>query len=413
MADGSSDGVESATLEGPAAAWVAERAAEQDLSTDEFLTRVVAAYRAAQAGADAADPVGDVVTETDLESELASLRADLEGDVADVDEEFAAKLEDVRERVIQVKREADAKAPADHDHPELDERVADALAAAEDAQAEVGAVAGRLGRLSERLDAGFENFEEVLTYLRDETDDLDGKVTALATAVLAMRESVGAVAAANARRERTERLKQRANRENVRVADCEACGSETTVSLLTAPECPACGAAFEDVDANEGWFGSHTLLTGSAPALTSGDQPEAGEVEDWLGADADTLEAMVDGEDGNHAAGGETAVATDEDAMDAASPSNDGAEDAFEDEAFVEDAFDDENLGAGGLDGQPFDDEAFDDDLAAEVLDGDALDDAAPDEPPTRDAAPAEDAGGGSGTRERTDAADADGERDG
>lgn len=287
MADGTSDAAESATVEGPAAAWLAERADELGVSTEEFLTRVVAAYRAAETG-DAAD----VVTEEDL----AAVEEDFESALDDVDSEFGDQIQDVRERVIQVKREADAKAAADHDHPGLADRADDALAAVRDLEAEFADLADSVDGVADRVDAGFENFEEVLRYLRDETDDLADKLTTLATAVLSMRESVASLAAADARRERTDRLKRAANRANVREADCGDCGAEVAVGLLTAPECPACGATFEDVEANEGWFGTHELLTGSAPALTSGEHA-IDDDEPWLGADTETLEAMASGDD--------------------------------------------------------------------------------------------------------------------
>lgn len=268
MADGTSDAVEDVTLEGPAATWLAQRADALDLTTAAFLERLVAAYRVAEEGEGP-----DVVTEA----------------------EFEEQLQDVRDRVIQVKRETDGKASADHDHPDLTEQTAEALAAVDELESAVADLASTQDRLSNRVDGGFENFEEVLTYLRDETDRLDGKLTTLATAVLAMREAVASVAAANARRERTDSLKRAANREHVRVADCEDCESEVDVSLLTAPECPFCGATFEDVAATRGWFGSHTLVTGSVPALTAGDSALDDE-DAWLGAETATLEEMASGD---------------------------------------------------------------------------------------------------------------------
>ncbi|MFB6269667.1 MAG: hypothetical protein ABEH83_06970 [Halobacterium sp.] len=295
MADGTSDAVDSATLEGPAAAWLAERAEELDVSQEELLERVVAAYRAAEAG----DVPDSVVSEQELDERLAEVEDDLaavEDDLAALDDDVAEKIRDVRDRVIQVKREADAKAPADHDHPDLAGDVREAEAAVAHLESEVADVAATVEGLSDRVDAGFDNFEEVLTYLRDETDDLDRKLRTLATAVLGMRESVASLAAASARRRRVDRLKRTANEQNVRQAECAACESELTVSLLTAPECPACGATFEDVEANPGWFGTHKLVTGTAPALEAGAADTDAGDEEWLSADTETLEAMASGE---------------------------------------------------------------------------------------------------------------------
>ncbi len=286
MADGTSEAVET-TLEGPVASWVEKRADDLGVTPEEFLAEVVAAFRAA-------DGESDVVTGDALDERLAAVEDDFESRIEDVDSEFDEKIQDVRERVIQVKRDADAKAPADHDHPELSDRAEEAVSAAQNAEREVAEVAERVRRLRGRVDAGFENFEEVLTYLRDEAAALDRKAGTLATAVVSMRDSVASLAAAEERRERAERLKREANLAGVEEADCGECGESVTVALLAAPECPFCAATFEAVDANPGWFGTHVLVTGSAPALP-GEDPELDD--SWLGTDGDTLEAMAEGGD--------------------------------------------------------------------------------------------------------------------
>jgi hypothetical protein len=287
MADSTSDAVET-TLEGPVASWLSERADDLGVPTEEFLERVLAAYREA-------DEQTDVVTSDDLDDRLRAVEDDLRADIETVDSEFDEKIQDVRERVIQVKRDADAKAPKDHDHPELSSIAEEAVNAARDAQAEVAEVSEAARRLRERVDAGFDNFEEVLTYLRDETQDLDRKTATLATAVVSMRDSVASLAAAEARRERAERLKREANVAGVREAECEECGEDVTVALLAAPECPFCAATFEEVEANPGWFGTHVLVTGSAPALPTDESVL--DDESWLGTDGETLEAMAEGDE--------------------------------------------------------------------------------------------------------------------
>ncbi|WP_232702650.1 hypothetical protein [Halobacterium wangiae] len=307
MADGTSDAAGGPSLEGAAAEWLAERASDADVSEKVLLQRIVGAYRAATEDAD-----NEFVTDDELREQ-----------VGDVEREFDEKIQDVRERVIQVKREADGKATADHDHAEVSQQAADAVAAAESAQAEAGVLAEEVDRLADRVDAGFDNFEEVLSYLRDETDDLDGKATTLATAVLSMRESVRSLAAAEARRERAEQLQREANVSGVQNADCDACGQSVTVAQLSAPECPFCAESFEGVEAKTGWFGSHTLVTGRKPALTAKRSwlDDDGESDSWLGGDTETLEAMATGADD----AGET---------------DDEATDAWVEEADVDDAVD-------------------------------------------------------------------------
>ncbi|WP_232686193.1 hypothetical protein [Halobacterium zhouii] len=278
MPDGTSDAVDAARLTGPDAAWLGERAEELGVDEEDLLERLVTAYR------EVAEGDTDTPTATDVE--------DLEERIVDAERGFDDKIEDVRERVIQVKREADGKADADHDHEDLEEQTRAAAEAARSLEDDHEALAAAVEDLESRVDAGFENFEEVLSYLRDETDGLSGKVTTVAATMLSMRESVAALAGGAARRERVERLRAAANRAGVRVADCGECEQEVSVALLTEPSCPFCSAAFEDVEAKSGWFGSHTLVTGEPPALESAEQ-WLEEDDSWLGDDA-ALEEMVE-----------------------------------------------------------------------------------------------------------------------
>ncbi|WP_458189285.1 hypothetical protein [Haladaptatus sp. NG-WS-4] len=81
----------------------------------------------------------------------------------------------MRERIVQVKLETDEKALADHDHPDLRAKLAE-LEALKQAVTELD----RLGELvtanRERMDSGFENFESVLDYLTETTDELDDRL---------------------------------------------------------------------------------------------------------------------------------------------------------------------------------------------------------------------------------------------
>jgi rubrerythrin len=320
MADGTSDAVESATLEGPAAAWLGERADELGIEPSELLKRVVAAYRSVEDGDLAADVITREDAEALLENALASRVEDrlaaVEDRVDAAEDDFDGKLQDVRERVVQVKREADGKADADHDHPELAADVEDAMAELDDVAAETADLAEEVAAVSDHVDRGFENFEEVLTYLRDEVDDLHTRTTALASAVLSIRESVQTLGAAEMRRARAERIQREATLSGVEHADCEDCGQTVAVGQLTAPECPFCGAAFEDVQPKDGWFGSHTLATGSTPALPSGRSwlDDEDSESDLLGGETDSLEEMAADEDADEGvdSGGESVRATED-----------------------------------------------------------------------------------------------------
>jgi predicted Zn-ribbon and HTH transcriptional regulator len=236
--------------------WLDERAAERGTDRGDVLSQAVAAYRVLERQSDTIergtldDGGGDTTAEqlTELLDRIAALESKLD-----------SRVDDVRERVVQVKRESDAKAPADHDHPELD-AVASRLEALDDVEADVERVSGR-------VEAGFDNFEEVLTHLRDATDELDGRVETLARVVLSLRSRVETLEAATSRREAAADLQRRANRLGVTKATCEGCGDTVHLGLLGSPTCPHCEATFEDVEPARHFFGSATLARGGHPAL--------------------------------------------------------------------------------------------------------------------------------------------------
>ncbi|MFB6093615.1 MAG: hypothetical protein ABEJ77_01570 [Halanaeroarchaeum sp.] len=240
------------SVDGDAASWVRERAAQTDLGPAEFLERIVAAVRAAENGEPAA-------TAAEV-SRLADRLEDLDGKLDD-------RIEDVRDRVVQVKRETDRKAPADHDHGDLAADVERVETVAEGAQTAVDDLEETVDRLQDRLERGFENYEEILRYLVDETDELAADARSLSDAIEAMGRSHRTIRAREERRRRTESIKTAANRAGVTAAVCEDCGSEVQVGLLAAPECPFCGADVSGVTATPGFFGSATLETGAPPAL--------------------------------------------------------------------------------------------------------------------------------------------------
>ncbi|WP_227353778.1 hypothetical protein [Haladaptatus salinisoli] len=219
--------------------WLDERADELGLSRQRLLSELLAAHRA--------------IDEDDA----------LDEELADVRDEFAEKLTDVRERVVQIKLETDEKAPADHDHPDLRAE----LEAVERAAREIDALAERVAENRERTSAGFENYESVLEYLTETTDELEDGLDVLARALVSVRDQTRTLAARDAKRAATASLARAANRHGVRSAECGECGTSVTVALLAEPSCPHCGATFSDVEPKRDFFGSHTLVVGDPPAL--------------------------------------------------------------------------------------------------------------------------------------------------
>lgn len=178
----------------------------------------------------------------------------LESRLADLEEDFAAKLTDVRERVIQVKRETDGKAPADHEH---------------EGSAGGADVEDALDDLEARTEASVEALEAAVEDLETRAADFDGKLDRLARAAVSMKRRLADLSGAGGDRERLAALAAEANREGVDRARCGACAKPVRVSLLAAPRCPHCETAFTGVEASGGWlFGSDTLRTDRRPALT-------------------------------------------------------------------------------------------------------------------------------------------------
>lgn len=261
--------------------WIDATAEERGVSRTELVRQTLAASRAV-AEADSAPPDDDlgppieasavggdrIVTEASLDERIEALEA-----------EFTELVEDVRERTIQVKREADEKADAEHAHPDLAARLDAVRSAQADLAERVEALDDDMSAVDDRIDRGFDNYREVLDYLTEAVDDLEERLDALAAAVVSVRDDVGGVRERTRQRRRVDILAERANERGVRRAACESCGTSIDVALLSAPRCPSCEAPFGDVEP-KGWlFGSPTLLTDDPPAL------EGGEADDQRDAD--------------------------------------------------------------------------------------------------------------------------------
>lgn len=241
--------------------WVERTAEERDVDRATVLTRALAAYRYLDAEGDELDGAADADDVAALTDRVASVEDDLD-----------EKIADVRERVVQVKRESDEKAPRDHDHPELDDRLDELGREVDDARSRVESV-------EDRIDRGFENYEEILEYLTDTTDDLDRKVTTLAEVVTDLRAELREVASAAHERRAVDDLRTEANRHGERTAACDDCGATVDVALLTRPRCPHCEATFVEFDPPRGFFGAATLVTGDRPALGSGRPADGDDVD--------------------------------------------------------------------------------------------------------------------------------------
>lgn len=274
--DSPGDGSVTVELPESLSGWLDEKADAEGRSREDVLLQLLSAHRKVDGmeNGDVDVPAGMEGLPTAVEEEIAAAvedrLAERSTDRVDQDEldrvetRFRELLEDVRERVVQVKRETDAKAPADHDHPEMAADLADLEA---DLDAELSGLATDLSALGERVDAGFDNYEEVLEYLADGVDRMGARQVTLARALVETRDELRKLAARDTARSAAESVKREAAERRIRDADCEACGTAVDVGLLTRAECPHCASAFVGVEGARGFFGSDTLVTGDRPAL--------------------------------------------------------------------------------------------------------------------------------------------------
>lgn len=237
--------------------WVEETADELDLERDTLVRRLLTA-------------LWSIEEEDEDLGHLASRVEALEG-------EFDEKIEDIRERVVQVKVETEGKAPADHAHPDLEGRVDQMGSVAQRAAGQLDAIKETVSDVEERTEAGFDNYEEILEDLIDTTEELDDKLETLAAAVIETRETIDDLREERSDTTAVEELAEAANRHGVAKADCAACGGSVQIALLQKPACPHCAAAFADVDPRSGWFRSSLLLTPDRPAIEDdGEDGDAG-----------------------------------------------------------------------------------------------------------------------------------------
>jgi hypothetical protein len=277
--DGGEESAVSTELPSETAAWLAERADEQDLTEAAYLRRLLLAHQRAADG--------------NVEAPTRESVAELEGRVGDLEEDVTEKISDVRERVVQVKREADTKASADHDHPEFDERLRVAAATAEATQSELADLEDRVEALEETTERGFDNYEEVLEYLTETTEDIEEKMTRVATALVHTRRVLGDIAAAEEERHGLAGVLKTANQRGIAAADCGECDRTVDLGLLTEPACPHCETPVHGVEPKSGFFGSPSLLTGEPPALESGVAEVAHAEEGVTDAEVDTEDAVT------------------------------------------------------------------------------------------------------------------------
>jgi chromosome segregation ATPase len=289
MASEPTDESLSVSLPSDLAEWIDRQATERDADRETVLVQLLAAHRAADEMDDGVDvgSLDGVSVEDEVRSVIAERMNDIAGAVAEqlaverkvedaiearsseltqtavdratrqvdnelttLESEFTENLDDVRDRIIQVKKETDRKAPAEHDHPDLADRL-------NRLESDVDAVQDDLDDLRADLDGQFDSQEQRLDELDETVWDLQDKLETVAYVVRDLRDGSEME---NKRAASVDAIKQAAAKEDLDRARCEACGEGVEIGLMTGPECPHCEATVTDVRPGEGLFGKPMLV---------------------------------------------------------------------------------------------------------------------------------------------------------
>lgn len=269
--------------------WLDERAATLDEDRETVLVQLLASYRATvelDGEFDPANGQGIPVAETGtveetVESLLAerlddrveaavrgqvqaavddrvseateAVRQHVDERIGDAEDDYMDKISDVRERVVQLKRELDGKAAADHGHAELDRL--DELAT------EVEALRDHVETLEDEVGARLDDQRTETEDIEERLDSVQDRLKTVAWVVNDLREAHEDDAGTEA--EAVDRIKRAAAEADVERARCESCGTGVGIGLLTQPECPHCQTTVTSVEPASGFFGTAKLLTAS------------------------------------------------------------------------------------------------------------------------------------------------------
>ena len=277
--------------------WLADLAEDTDRSEAELLAQLAAG--SSEWEGDSADVRDDLLAQVaELETVVEEMDSLLRGRISDVEEEFEEKLDDVRDRVIQVKRETDSKAHANHSHRDLRTDI-------ESLDADIERLEQALDELEDGMETGLESISADQDDLADRADEIERKLDLLANTMLKLRSRTAEVSELGNQLAAVTNIADAANRAGTSEAKCEGCQGTVDISLLTRPRCPHCQEPFSDFEA-KGWFlGSNTLTTGSKPALegTVADETDLSEMVDAAPEEStdpvsrsDTVEVPEDGQ---------------------------------------------------------------------------------------------------------------------
>lgn len=231
----------SVTLPPSLSEWLEERAATLGMDRDALLVHLLETHRsAAELDENWLDTVDERIENIDARTRKTEER------VGDVETKLADNVEDIRERVLQLRDAVEGRAPADHSHEEF-RMLTDRL---DDVSAELDVVEDSI----ERFDEEFGSTHERLETAEDRLDRL-----ARAVVARKRRDEADAEAAAD-----LDEIRRAANRNGALEANCDGCGEAVRIGLLSDAACPHCERrlyGLEEPTSVLRWFRQPTLLT--------------------------------------------------------------------------------------------------------------------------------------------------------
>ena len=256
------EGTLTVSLPGELDEWLSSRAQTLGVDREVVLLQLLASYRAAAELDDDSVPVAGPDAVESVVADRLSDAADVVQQRVDervdgVEQRHEEDIEDVRNRVVQLKRELDGKAQADHSHQQLDELAG--------LQEELRDLESTVGDIETELDSTVAEHDVLIEDIDERLDTLQDRLKTVAWVVSDLRNAYeqGGI-------EAVDRIKRAAAKADIDRAKCESCGQGVEIALLTDPECPHCEATVTNVEAADSWFGKPRLL--AASQLESGEE---------------------------------------------------------------------------------------------------------------------------------------------
>jgi chromosome segregation ATPase len=279
--------------------WLDERTREQGEPREELVIQLLAAYRATTTERNDGDLAAALDVESHVEESIQekldatvtaavddvlaeqidstvrdrlpditdAVESRVEGRLDDVEDDFTGKITDVRERVVQLKRELDSKAPVDHEAFEMVDEVDDSVTSL---RSELATLRNEFEDTAASHTEQMADLERRFDEVDSRLEDMESKLKRVAWVVSDLREEQGG---RDANQKAVDRLKRAAAQEGISDAACQDCGETVDIGLLTDPQCPHCNTTVTDIQPEGGILWKKASLV-TAAQLESGPTDE-------------------------------------------------------------------------------------------------------------------------------------------